>query len=55
MNSLRFGFDLVGPLFTPRLKDIGAQRLYRFKSIDIKKYKKIKGRFKGIIQKKTNG
>ena len=42
-------FGLVGPLFTPRIKDIGTQKLYRFKSIDIKKYPKIKNRFKGII------
>ncbi len=42
-------FGIAGPLFTPRIKDIGTQKLYRFKSIDIKKYPKIKNRFKGII------
>ena len=45
-------FDLVAVLFSPRLKDIGSQQLYRFKSIDIRQYKKIKDRFKGIINEK---
>ncbi len=42
-------FDMVSILFSPRLKDVGEQSLYRFKSIDIKKYRNLKCRFKGVI------
>jgi len=45
-------FDISGLLFSPRLKDIGVQSLYRFRSIPIRKYKNLKSRFKGIIDEK---
>jgi len=45
-------FDLLGIQFSPRLKDIGSQQLYSFKSIDMKKYKNLKSRFKGKTNEK---
>lgn len=42
-------FDISGLLFSPRIKDIGVQSLYRFRSISIREYKNLKNRFKGII------
>lgn len=45
-------FDISGLLFSPRIKDIGVQSLYRFRSISIREYKNLKNRFKGIINEK---
>ena len=39
-------------MFSPRLKDIGVQSLYRFRSISIRGYKNLKNRFKSIINEK---
>jgi TnpA family transposase len=45
-------FDISGLLFSPRIKDIGVQSLYRFRSISTREYKNLKNRFKGIINEK---
>ncbi|MGD9324164.1 MAG: Tn3 family transposase, partial [Desulfobacterales bacterium] len=45
-------FDISGLLFSPRLKDIGVQSLYRFRSTSMREYKNLKNRFKGIINEK---
>jgi TnpA family transposase len=45
-------FDISGLLFSPRLKDIGVQSLYRFRSTSMREYKNLKKRFKGIINEK---
>lgn len=45
-------FDLLGMQFSPRIRDIGDQQLYRMDSIDINNYKNLKNRIKKIIKQK---
>ncbi len=42
-------FDLLGLRFSPRLRDIGSLQLYRFESIDIDRFKKLKDQIKGLL------
>jgi TnpA family transposase len=44
-------FDLLGLLFSPRLKDIADQKLYRFLSTNMLEFGNLKTRVKGIIKK----
>ena len=45
-------FDLLGLLFSPRLKDIADQKLYRFPSTNMSEFGNLKTRVKGIIKEK---
>jgi len=44
-------FDLLGLRFSPRLRDIQDQQLYRFGSIDMSSYKFLKQRIKKVINR----
>jgi TnpA family transposase len=44
-------FDLLGLTFSPRIRDISNQHLYRSKAIDIKQYPNLKHQVKGIINR----
>lgn len=45
-------FDLLGFRFSPRLRDLEDQRIYRFDSMDLSPYKILKQRIKGVINRK---
>lgn len=42
-------FDLLGLRFSPRLRDVGALQLYRFESIDMERFSKLKDQIKGLL------
>ena len=45
-------FDLLGLVFSPRLKDISDQTLYRFPSTDMSNSDSLRNRIKGVINEK---
>ena len=44
-------FDLLGLRFSPRIRDLGDQKLYRTGSIDMASYPKLKEHIQDVIQK----
>ncbi len=44
-------FDLLGMTFSPRIRDIGDQHIYRSKAIKIKSYPNLRHQVKGIINR----